>query len=562
MDSLKKTLDRRRIMISLRPFGPQDLGTGWEARSIIENPDIFEDLYSHFPLSGIYNLDDFFLYLLSLKLIRMREVIPLLLHEEHKVVISRLSENAKQAISGISNGDVIRFINESIQDIFSEDTTSYDIRSVTLDLIAMYLLGINKETLGFLCNNYGYLLIDRFEQFEKVFEQHPDLFESIFHTGHLDEVDSFRLEKVLDIWCHILNKGRSSLKETVASYVNVLAEDVEKLIETASIDNIMQVERTTRIFHRFLQRIKSPLANKFAGFAKKASDLLSEYILERGQSFKYEIPVEEMINRWKKTEDWVVRLMSITHGLKPDGDTLTYISRLSKEPEAKRSLIDIVSTNIPTDDYFKMSHQQMLSVIDSIETGTMVGIIRNQETLLDYLNLVATATTWISEQLNAEGEQLLSDIEMFSALVQLVANNLEIKDNVMRGICYGAAMYSCALAEKLLRILYMHLAKDERYIPVNNATIGDLLVVRNTHIVDVFGENHIRNLSFFLQRTVPTNVGQNIRNTLAHWADITPEVMTPFFVAKTLWLFTDILNTVFWYCLKDVTERNESDDQL
>ena len=178
------------------------------------------------------------------------------------------------------------------------------------------------------------------------------------------------------------------------------------------------------------------------------------------------------------------------------------------------------------------------------------------------MNLVASAITVIDEQLNAEGEQLQQDIEMFNALVQLVAANIDINNNALHGMCYGASMYTCALSEKLLRILYLHLAKDERYIPINKATIGELLSVSNTYMTDIFGENHIKNLSFFLQRTAPSNVGQNMRNSLAHWANISTEAMTPFFVAKMLWIFTDILNTVFWFCLKDVIERNDSDDKL
>ena len=181
---------------------------------------------------------------------------------------------------------------------------------------------------------------------------------------------------------------------------------------------------------------------------------------------------------------------------------------------------------------------------------------------MDYLNLVASAVQLISEQLNVEGEQLQQDVGMFSALVQLVANNLEISNDATRGMCYGASMYTCAFSEKLLRVLYLHLAKDERYIPINKATIGELLVESNTHMADIFGENHVKNLSFFLQRMAPSNVGQNIRNTLAHWANVSTEAMTPFFVAKMLWIYTDILNTVFWYCLKNVIDRNESDDQL
>lgn len=166
------------------------------------------------------------------------------------------------------------------------------------------------------------MLIDRFDQFEKTFEQNPDLFESIYPTGHLDEINSFRVEKTLDIWCHILNKGKSSLKDPVEKRVAVLAEDIKALSETATIDNILQVEGTIRKFHLFLQRIQSPMANEFAKFAKAAADLLSKNILERGQSFHYEIPVEEIISRWKKTENWEVRLLSLTHDLKSDEDAL------------------------------------------------------------------------------------------------------------------------------------------------------------------------------------------------------------------------------------------------
>ena len=42
----------------------------------------------------------------------------------------------------------------------------------------------------------------------------------------------------------------------------------------------------------------------------------------------------------------------------------------------------------------------------------MIGILRDQDTLLDYLNLVASAVQLIAEQLNVEGEQLQQDVGM------------------------------------------------------------------------------------------------------------------------------------------------------
>lgn len=561
MDSLQDLLRRKNIIISLRNYAPQDLGTGWEVKTIVENPDVFDDLYSQYPLTELSDLDDYYVYLLSLKFVGMREIIPVLLQDTYKGIVSKLSDDAEKALSHIENGDVVKFINENIQDIFDNKTT-LDMRFVTLDLIAKFRTGINRDTFAFLCKDYGYLLIDRFDQFEKTFEQNPDLFESIYPTGHLDDINSFRLEKTLNIWCHILSKRKSNLINIVDTRLEVLADDVMKLSETATIDNIMQVEGTIRKFHLFLKKIQSPMANEFAVCAKEATELLSKNILERGQSFQYEIPVEIIVSEWKKIENWAVRLLSITHDLKPSKDAFTYVSRLSRESEAKHPLLDLISTNVPTDDFFTMSHQQMLSMMVSAGTGTIVGIIKRQDTLFDYLNLVASAISIIAEHLNAEVEHLQQDVGMLSALVQLVANNLEKNNDAIHGMCYGTSMYTCALSEKIMRILYLHLTKDERYIPINKATIGELLVVSNTYMADAFGESHIKNLSFFLQRTAPSNVGQNIRNSLAHWANISTEEMTPFYAAKMLWIFTDILNTIFWYCLKNVIERNESDDQL
>lgn len=40
-------------------------------------------------------------------------------------------------------------------------------------------------------------------------------------------------------------------------------------------------------------------------------------------------------------------------------------------------------------------------------------------------------------------------------------------------------MFICALSEKLLRLFYMSLIKDSLYVPINKATLGDLLSESN-----------------------------------------------------------------------------------
>ena len=543
-------------------FDLQDFGTRLEMKSIVENPDIFEDLYSKFPLTGISNLEDYYFYLLSLKLIGTHKMIPILSKKEHIDLAIKLSSCAEKTIQTIDKGDLIRFINGNIKAIYNKDVFKPDVRIATLNIIADYSNGISKDVFEFLSKDYGFLLIDRFDKFEKVFEKYPDLFCDLYPTCCFNEISTNQIEKNLGIWRHILNKGKSSLKEAVNNLIDSLTENIRELSTTATIDNILLVEGPIRVFHLFLQQIKSPLANEFSIYAKSASDLLSKNIHERGQFFQYEIPVKDTVNKWKETETWEIRLLSLTHDLVREGDSRSCVSRLEKEPEKKHPFFDSVRTNIPTDEYFTISHQQLLDIIANVDSKTIAYIIGNKETLVDYLSLINSAIYMINEYLNDADEQLVQDIEMLLALIQVVSTNLQMDRDVLHGICYGTSMYACSLSEKLLRILYLHLSKDETYVPINRATFGELLVPSNAYIVKVFGEHHVRNLSFFLQQISPSNVGQNIRNSLAHWSSITTAQMTPLFVAKMLWLFTDILNTVFWYCLQNVIERDNFHDQL
>lgn len=85
------------------------MATGWEVESIVGNPDIFEDLYEKYPLNKIENFDDYYLYLLSLKLQSLSKVIPILVREEHKIKIKALSTAADDALRAINPGSVLTF---------------------------------------------------------------------------------------------------------------------------------------------------------------------------------------------------------------------------------------------------------------------------------------------------------------------------------------------------------------------------------------------------------------------------------------------------------------------
>lgn len=552
-------IEKRGISISLRIYEPSNLITNWEVQEIIDNPEIFEDFFAKHPLKEVKTFDDYYLYLLSLKLQSFAEVIPLLIHEEHKAKIAKLTEQAEKALQAIDTGSIIRFINSSIEEIFNNSKiVTSKIRFVTIDIIAKYNTGISKESFIYLCDHFPHLLIDRFDDFEVVFECAPDLFEKIFPSGKLDDIDSFRFGKVLEIWQHIVKKRKSNLKDTVERNIPVLFADIAALAGSVTIDNVMQVEGVIRKFYRFLRQIKSPLANQFGQYAKKTETLLKRRIIEQGELIKYEIPVGQIVKRWESIESWELRLLDITHDKEElDGD-YSFISRLDKEFSNEPSMTDWVSTNIPTDDYFTLSHQHELSLRAAVGGGTVLKILGSQKTRNDYFSLMVSSIGFISEELSINHEDLEQDTNQLISMIQLIFSSHSATDMTVHSLCYGAAMFACAFTEKLLRLFYTSLTKDRQYIPTNKATLGEVLNENNKDICCLFGLNHIKNLSFFLMRIPPKNIGRNIRNSLAHWSDLSVDMLTPMYVAQVLWLFTDVLNTVFWYLLKNNLEAEKS----
>lgn len=147
---LLDVIEQRHICISLRIFDPEDLATGWEVKAIIENPDIFEDFFSKYPLQQIECFDDYYLYFLSLKMQNFSTIVPKLLQEDHKVKITALSKAAGSAVQALGPGSAIKYINGNIEEIFDTDVSKHDIHFVTLDFIAKYNSG-KKKRLFYIC---------------------------------------------------------------------------------------------------------------------------------------------------------------------------------------------------------------------------------------------------------------------------------------------------------------------------------------------------------------------------------------------------------------------------
>lgn len=545
-------------LFSMYDFGLHDLSTEIMIKEVIKNHNIFDDFYNRFPLSKIETMDDYCLYLFSRRLDKLREVIPYLVRDEDKKLIIQIADNAKVAVKNINNGYVIEFINNNINNIFSQDFQIVDLGfRATLDIISLFHTGISKDVFEFLCKNYRNLTIAHFALFEKVFEKHTDLFNILFYIEKSQDLYQLNLDTVLSIWLHILNKNNSNLKSIIEQNIEIFSCHIKKLVETAIADNkeVIFIDGIVKSYFVFLEKIKIPNAHEFVEYNKKTSELSQQYILKYGEPFKYELTddIKNIIIEFKKIGCRNICLFLLTHKKNEKGCIVSQLDDNFNE----NGILNIVKTNIQTDDFFTTSHQLNLSATANLLNAIFIEILCDKEALKIYLKKLNYFVLFICKKTSIDTENLQQDTELLLNTIQLVAQNMNNNEMTLRPLCYGASMYCSALTEKLLRIFYRYLVKDETYIPVYQITLEKLLDTKQADkLASAFGENHIKNLSFFLRQV--NGVGENIRNSLAHLSGISTEKFTPIFVAKVLWLFTDVLNTIFWYIFLETNAKNNN----
>ena len=302
MCKILTALSENDITLSLCYYGTEDLATNWEIKEIIDHPEFFESFYTNHPLTKIGTMDDFLVYLFSLKFKMMSEMIPYLLQDEHKEIIASLADKAKNTCEAISKGDVITFINSHIEDIFTLKDHIHDIRDATLSLIKQYSSGIKPYVYSYLCSNFYWLVIEHFDSFYKIFKADPSLFETLYPTGNLSDLQERGFKRSLGIFTTILLGDHEELKKLANDRIAVLTVDVETLATSTSEEDVMINETVVREFTSFLQHIKHPKANDFAILYKRIEEVLFKWIDNNGLHAEYKIPVEEIMEKLKKIQ--------------------------------------------------------------------------------------------------------------------------------------------------------------------------------------------------------------------------------------------------------------------
>lgn len=549
MFNLLKELEKNKIFFPIEYFGSNDYATFGDIKTVLENKEFFLNFLASKSLKNIDSITDYLDYLYLKKLAAFQEIISMVRDEEDQQIIKDISCAAKLQLENVKNGDIIRFINKGYREIFKEENHKHLLPQITLDLMVPFQSGITNEVFEYLGKNYNYLLLERYSDFQKRFEKVPSLFDLLFQKKNLEEMRELRLDCVFPIFIAIWNGNNESLKNIIAPIIENIITDTESLLKKDTSVDSRDILVTNQIFRQvydLIKQIKHPKANVFRTHYNLLEQRLQDHLKSHGQTFSYEIPVGEILNKLKKYSSWQLQMLSLTHIISKGESTLNCVSRLAVPSKGKQGLIDLLSSNISSDGYFTHSHQNWLRINMSVGAATIHAIWHDQELYPNFIQWYVSFLSFISEQVGCT-ENLEEDIQILTAMLQPVVLSDDKDKEALKPLCYGAGMFICAMMEKVLRSFYIYSLKNKIYVPLTSATLGALLSCQNQEMVDVFGKDHLKNIAYFINTVGDKKVGWNIRNSLAHWVGMNATNLNSMLVAQLLYLYTDIVNTMFWY---------------
>ena len=550
MKTILEEFTERQLHFPLKYINSEEEVFSWELTKIIESADFFQSLLRDHPLTSINSVDDYLNYWIVRKIALFEGFIPEIVHVEQQTVVQALVNEAKNQRSNVKIGDLIKFVNREYAGIFDEKYHMFRLADVTFELIKKYSGGVQKPVFEFLVENEPYRLIDNFTDFEDVFESNPELFEKLFADMSLTELSKRGFEEILSIFLHVKNKGNTNLKPSVDDKVERITTEMSEKVKTITEEEALLFLHIFTPFFEFLKRIGHAKANEFSKYEIKLDETMGKHLEKSGQQFEFSISSSELIEGFKQITEPLSRTLRITHSFENSDDGIIGISRLCEKKPTGTALIDMVSVTYPTDSHYTPSLQNFLDIIAFVESSAILSFWHDEKLLDELLATLAFEVNFISDCTESEYEHLINDFNLLTGMLSFVLHAEEKSDEAVAVLVYGLANFLCAFTDKMLRILFVDIMKERVYVPMDKATLGATLNPHNAEILEVFGEEHVKHLAYFLLRDGEKKIGYNYRNRLAHWSNIESKELTVSFAARLWWLFMDVVNTIFWHYFK------------
>ena len=493
-------------------------------------------------------MDDLLNYFAIKRIESFAESITTITDEANRKTIQKLSDEAGEVAKKYSTGAIIKYINYEHESLFgkSEDGVteiSEDMQTAFFPLVEFcikYQTGIADQVFLFLAENKWFIYISYYDELKKKLLASYELFDKVFSPNNVLNLVRSRCKELLEIAKSV---GESSADKKIKSAINErIFNCIVDIMSTVKERDTIAYGDSVRRIRRYFSEISFD-QEKLAQFEESHDQFdkkLNDWMDKNGSVFSQSIPSDIADKIFNSNAEWIAKLLLCTHSYK--GKKL--VSQFSHKPPKNNPLVDFVSHNIDTDEYFTYSKQQQIQISGGVGAALVLQTYANEQYLNELSDWIGIVLGTIAQRCKFDADDLFSD---FSAIIQSIqfvdAARKAHKDGYGACLIYGSCFLIISCIEKLLRWVY----KFENQIVLSDELIQLKGLLSNPIISKVLTEDLMKGVGFYLSRY--GYVGLNYRNRLAHLSDIKMDEISATLPHTFFYLYMCIVNGIFiYYC--------------
>ena len=549
-----KAIRDNGISITLRHSQKADTYMYFDANEALAHAQILLDGLKNTTVE-VKSAANLFDYFAAKRIASFSAVFDSVKEAEQQKTLKSLVDAASMTLKAFPIGDIIKLINRECKNVIIRKKTDEGMRELFFPLVEFciqYQSGISDEVFTFLAREHWFVFVNYFDDLKKKLLSSSELYELVFSEENVKKLIRSKCQTLLEIAKTIPESTQSGSDCLALLRARIIGLSID-ILQTAVDRDLLAYGDSMRRVRRYFSEINydQQELSKFEEAYKTFDTRLTDYLDNHGSVFSHEIPSNIADTIWGSDADWISKLLHMTHSFKAGEVVSSFTCAENDEP----SLVDMVSHNIDTDDYFTYSRQQKIQISGSVGTAMLMQLIHNQQYYEEFVSSLAAVLEAVSNHFNYKDEALINDLLAMEQSLQFVsaARKKEGAENCW-SLVYGASMLIIACIEKLLRLTY----KTEKNVILSDELIQLGPLLSNETIEGILSVDLMKGIGFYLSKY--GYIGLNCRNRLAHLSDIKIHEIPRSLPYTLFYLYTCVVNAVFaYYCGKDGNEINSEE---
>ena len=471
-------LKEQKASASLTYYGKDDMATVYQIKVLVDHEQEINEYYNKKSFD-INNIDDYIDFLFVDMYSKLSEIIPLVrddIKDKVQIEVNYLNDIRKK----YRDSDCNKYIKNNfgtvlnIESLKKYDLRAYEIIDITLNYIKdnFKVFKENKNIYEYIVENYAYKIFYNFNEYRKIFDKYPEFYNILFSEEILKGQMYTKISHLEDALKVIKIKDIELYNDTINLILKIIKErsfntNLEKVMYTFN-----DIKATRKLFEKIGEKSYIEIYNE----EKKQEIILDEYIHKNGHKSSFEINIKDFVSVYENKEiNWEIKSLMITHGRYNKKMVSRFESVLSKKRE--KNLIDLVSTNIPTNEYFTYSIQNELSIMMMFGKLMIQYMLFEDDRFEELMNYLFAGIANYTEKFNIDIPNIEDDFNMISFTLKNLVNENKRKEKdklIIQLWNYNAIHLIVGVFEKIIRELYYKNVQMKKYVPKEKLTLENI----------------------------------------------------------------------------------------